>query len=95
MKKLAVAMTCGIVTLTMAGCAQTQRLPKPSDSAYRPVNEPAHGSVKYFQAWAPSAEEMHREAAYEQAYKSCGGSYAILREWEDYYYNYFDYECVN
>ena len=95
MNKLATAIASGVVALAMAGCAQTQRLPKPSDSPYRPVNESSHGSVKYLQALAPYAEEMHREAAYEQAYNSCGGAYAILREWEDYYYNYFDYRCVN
>lgn len=94
MRRLAIALTCGAIALTMAGCAQTQRLPKPSSSPYAPVNESNHGSVRYFQAYAPAAEQMHREAAYEQAYKACGGSYTIIREWEDYYYNYFDYKCV-
>ncbi len=78
-----------------AGCAQTQRLPQPSKSQYRPVNEPTHGQVRYMQAGAPSIEKVYREAGYKQAYEACGGSYRILNEWEDPYYNYFNYACVN
>ena len=32
---------------------------------------------------------MYREAAYEQAYKECGGPHAIIRERGVYWYSYF------
>ncbi len=61
----------------LSGCAQTIRLPKPSSSAYAPVNEPTHGVVKYSEAGLQSIEDAYREMAYKEAYQACTGDYGM------------------
>ena len=93
MKKI-VAVIAVLSVLLLSGCAQTIRLPEPSDSPYAPVNEPTHGVVKYSEAGLQSIEDAYRNMAYKEAYQACNGDYKIVDEYKDWQWNYIAYKCI-
>ena len=92
--KTIVAVVAVSSVFLVSGCAQTMRLPEPSDSPYAPVNEPTHGVVKYSEAGLQSIEDAYRNMAYKEAYQACSGDYRIVSEYKDWQWNYIAYECI-
>lgn len=71
-----------VLVVSMSGCA-ARMVETHGASKYGPKNEAPGGRVQYISTGLAALVEARREDAYKQMFDACGGSYNIVREFDE------------